>query len=181
MADGNAHLKLDRRKMREAILYLMQEAPNSTQYEIGKALFLADRAHLEEFGRPITFDSYVAMEAGPVPSSAYDDLKASNTSKPGTPWVFVLDEFNPKKKLYTGLRGPDLEYLSETDVEILSWAMKTVQNLSFGQLKKLTHEDPAYIEAWTRRGAAGSVPMKVEILAGSDDRAEELEYISKHS
>lgn len=183
MADGSVQLKLDRHKLREAILYLLQEAPNSTQYEVVKALFLADRAHLQKFGRPITFDSYVAMESGPVPSSAYDQLKASNTNTPGTPWVFVRDGLNPKKKLYTALRAPDLEYLSETDLEMLRWAMQTVRRLSFDQLKKLTHEDPAYIEAWARRGTAGSVPMKVELLIGDDGegRAEELEYISKHT
>src|SRR5260370_34242127 len=46
-----------------------------TQYDILKTIFLADKAHLNKYGRPITFDNYVAMRAGPVPSLAYDLLK----------------------------------------------------------------------------------------------------------
>ena len=48
-----------------------------TQYDIVKTLFLADRQHLNEFGRPITFDNYVAMTHGPVPSCSYDLLKSN--------------------------------------------------------------------------------------------------------
>ena len=78
--------------------------------------------------------------------------------------MYIGDKANPKKKLYTALREPDLSYLSHSDLEMLRWAMDTVRKLSFGQLKKLTHEDPAYQEAWNRRGGAKSVAMKVELF-----------------
>ena len=66
-------------KVWEAILHVIREADRRnirvTQFEILKTLFLADRAHLNRYGRPITFDEYVAMQDGPVPSLAYDVLK----------------------------------------------------------------------------------------------------------
>ena len=52
-----------------AIAVVIKEARQAnavvTQYDILKALFLADRAHLNKFGRPITFDNYVAMKDVP--------------------------------------------------------------------------------------------------------------------
>ena len=38
-------------------------------------MFFADKEHLLDYGRPITGDSYVAMEHGPVPTSTRDILK----------------------------------------------------------------------------------------------------------
>ena len=51
-----------------------------TQYDIVKSLFLADKAHLNRYGRPITFDNYFAMKDGPVPNLAYNLLKRDNYS-----------------------------------------------------------------------------------------------------
>ena len=50
-----------------------------SQYDVVKSIFLADRAHLNDFGRLISTDRYVAMTHGPVPSTAYDLLKREPT------------------------------------------------------------------------------------------------------
>lgn len=46
-----------------------------------KLLYLADRAALLQWGRPITFDSYVSMDQGPVLSRTYDLI--NHGSPPG--------------------------------------------------------------------------------------------------
>jgi hypothetical protein len=51
-----------------AMLFLMNEHPGLTQCQIVKSIFLADEQHLNTYGRPVTFDNYVAMPRGPVPS-----------------------------------------------------------------------------------------------------------------
>ena len=82
---------------------------------------------------------------------------------------------------FTALRSPRREFLSSTDMESLDQALTTVRSLSFGQLRRLTHEDPAYVEAWERRGERQSSDMKLALLFEEDDeaRAEELAYISE--
>src|ERR1700733_613301 len=74
-----ATLKPNYKKILEAILFLINESERRglyvTEYDIDKAVFLADVKHLNEYGRPITFDNYVAMVHGPVPSATRDILQ----------------------------------------------------------------------------------------------------------
>lgn len=182
-------LKEDRKKIQEAILYVMSLADGLTQYDVAKTLFLADRSHLNKYGRPITFDNYVAMEHGPVPSLAYDALKPNWDFKArfgcDRPWMSNPDPQNPKANRFTPKREPDLRYLSRTDIEELRKALGTVQSLTFGQLRRLTHEDPAYVEAWEseRRGSKAAEPMRLPLLIEEDgeELAADLAYISSHA
>lgn len=179
----------DKDKIREAILYVQHARPGRlSQYDIVKAIFLADRSHLNQYGRPITFDNYTAMTHGPVPSLTYDLLKHDGEYRKyravynaDAPWTSVPAYDGAKKRLYTAIEPVRLEYLSQTDREALDTALQTVLSLSFGQLKRLTHEDPAYIEAWNRRVSdTGSVPIKFPLLIeeNGEELAAELEYLS---
>ena len=180
-------LKPDLNKIQEAILYLMSLADGLTQYDIVKTLFLADRAHLNKHGRPVTFDNYVAMEHGPVPSLAYDSLKPEwdygKRFGSERPWLSAPDAFNAKTNHYTRRREPDLDYLSSTDLDELRSALGTVRSLTFPQLRRLTHGDPAYKEAWESRGSKYSEPMLLPLLIeeGGEELAANLAYISAHS
>lgn len=174
----------DRDKIREAILFVMSLADNLSQYDIAKTLFLADRSHLNQHGRPITFDNYVAMEHGPVPSFAYDVLKpAADDAAPTAetlPWVSTPDPVHPNINRFTRLRAPDLSFLSDTDRSALRSAWETVRGLTFQQLRRVTHEDPAYIEAWARRGGKKAAAMKLALLIEVEGEAlaSDLIYMS---
>ena len=66
-------------KIIAAVSYLISEGLAAgykiTQYDIVKSVFLADRSHLNKYGRPVTFDNYFAMKDGPVATLTYDLLK----------------------------------------------------------------------------------------------------------
>ena len=47
-----------------------------------------------------------------------------------------------------------MQYRSQTDCDELLTAIDMVARLSVGALRRLTHEDRAYLEAWSRRGNA---------------------------
>lgn len=177
----------DKEKIQEAILYLMKKQPNISQYEIVKSIFLADRSHMNRYGRPVTFDNYVAMEHGPVPSLVYDALKPKYNFKTmfsaERPWSSIPDKDNRSINRFTPMREPRKEYLSASDMKALDAALGTVLSLSFNQLRKLTHEDRAYTEAWERRGNAASVIMRLSLLIDKDgdELEDELIYISDNS
>ncbi|SDY18348.1 Panacea domain-containing protein [Citreimonas salinaria] len=140
-----------------------------TQYDLVKTLFLADRSHLNEWGRPITYDNYKAMEHGPVPSLAYDFLKGNERAVRehgfgSLPWTWTQGKKG--KKFYTPRRGAiDVEeWLSESDTEALDDALTTVLRLGFGQVRRLTHEDPAYVDAWREDGGRAAYDMKLGLL-----------------
>jgi hypothetical protein len=187
-------LRPDVDKIIAAIGFLIEEAERRrsplTQYDIVKSLFFADRAHLNNFGRPITFDNYVAMKHGPVPSLAYDLLKGNefaltNYGVGPLPWVRrAADHLGLGCFTFTNSTNGDLEQvLSPSDMESLSEALTIISGLTFGQVRELTHNDPAYKEAWNSVGEALSNKMSLGLLFDTPNfaMAEEIEFISKHA
>lgn len=156
-----------------ALYFVMAEAKrrdrNVSQYDLVKTLFLADRAHLNEWGRPVTFDNYSAMLHGPVPSLAYDLLKGNEKAMRdhhlhGVPWKSVQHIKTTKHffPLCDALTPQD--FLSDSDIEVLENALGVVQSLGFGQIRRLTHEDPAYVDAWRDDGGRAAYAMKLGLL-----------------
>ena len=169
----------------EALLYLMELAGERRldRYKLGKALFFADREHLNEYGRPITYCNYAAMKDGPVPSEAYDLLKGvplRNAEHVDTPWQ--AENIRDNIFNYIPKRVANRRKLSVSDLEALETAYEFVKDKSFGDIWNLTHEDDAYAEAWNRRGDKNSVLMKLELLANGDiDLADDLVFASHHA
>ena len=58
-----------------------------------------------------------------------------------------------------------------------------VKRLGFKQVRKLTHEDPAYKEAWDENGLVRSFSMSLSLLFDkpNEEEARNLEFVSKHS
>jgi uncharacterized phage-associated protein len=156
-----------------ALFHAMTEAKNKaknvTQYDLVKTLFLADRAHLNEWGRPITYDNYTAMLHGPVPSLAYDFLKSNakamrDNGVSSLPWV-TKEQSKGVKHFFPLENAIDIEdHLSPSDLEALNDALGMVLRLGFGQIRKLTHEDPAYVDAWRDDGSKAAYDMKLGLF-----------------
>lgn len=126
-----------------------------SQYQIVKALFIADRSHLNKYGRPITFDNYVAMTHGPVPSLAYDILKQERSAlaKIGNrPLPWQREPINGHSE-YFAADPSGRDELSQSDIEELDGALTVILTLSFSQIRRITHDDPAYQEAWSDEDA----------------------------
>ena len=177
-------LKPNEQRIRESVLFLVWEAQrtgkHATKYDLVKSVFLADRRHLNVYGRPITFDRYFAMEHGPVPSRVYELLNA-DPAKAGLPWQ--KDPAGPTVFCYSNpSREVDLDVLSESDMEALAESFITVKSLGFAQIRKLTHEDAAYVDAWEDGGDCRSFEMSYVMLfdVPDFDKAEDLAFASEH-
>ncbi len=181
-------LKPNVQKILGAITYIIAIAGKDnktlTQYHIVKSLFLADKSHLNKYGRPVTFDNYLAMKMGPVPSRAYDFLKQSKSSKnkfESPPWE---REAGPKGcYYYSNANLTEFEdALSESDKAALSDAYNDVTGLTISQIIDLTHSEPAYVDAWDDNSNRRSFQMSVGMLFDSPDfeQAEAVAFLSKH-
>lgn len=157
-----------------------------TQYDIVKSMFLADRSHLNEFGRLVSSDKYVAMVHGPVPSTAYNLLKRDPVTLnvnglDHLPWEYEHGS-KPKTFEYHSANVDWVDdYLSPSDKNAIEAAVSTIKSLSFGQVRKLTHEDPAYIDAWEDSPDRKQFPISLGMLfdAPNFERARELSELSK--
>jgi uncharacterized phage-associated protein len=152
--------RVDWAKAIEAIDFIAARKPGVTQYYIGKILFFADREHLLDYGRPITGDRYVAMEHGPVPSAIRDILKADSDYPDeilGDLHDRVVIEVDGNKQKVFSKGFGDFFRLSGSDKSYLAEAVDRYAAMSFGELKRISHEDPAYTEAWEMPGNANEM------------------------
>jgi hypothetical protein len=176
----------DKQKIQESILYLLSIRKRLTQFQIGKALYFADLYHLNKHGRPVTFDNYSAMRKGPVPSLAYNALKPEYNYRESfgleRPWTWTPRDKNPEANEFMPLRGPDLDALSETDLEALRRGLKIVLDTPPEVFERLTHDNTAYRDAWLKRGTKGSYPMRLALMIeeNGEELAADLAYISAH-
>lgn len=174
-------------KVLEAVLWLANQRPGMDMYRILKVLFLADKWHLNTYGRPIAGERYVAMEHGPVAETAYNILKRRAPIKRRLnisefPFNMETDE-QGREILVMPSRQPNEGQLSKSDVKTLKKTLDSYGDMSFNALKALTHRHRSYENAWAQRGDKRSVPMRYEdLLEGENDDpevVEELEYISQ--
>lgn len=180
---------VNKEKTINALHYLICEANKRdvfpTQYELVKAVFLADRAHLNKFGRPITFDSYMAMLHGPVPSFAYDALKQTFNWKSveleTAPWLSKQD--GRVHRFSSPNSTADSRKLSTSDQNCLSDALGTVLSLTFEQIRRLTHEDRAYVSAWRDEEGIYAFPIDMSLLLDEQDDGaiDDLRYLAEHA
>lgn len=127
----------DKEKAKSATLYIincLQESNiEASFHKIFKILYLAEKDHLSKFARPIVGDNYHAMDYGPVPSRIYDDFKeAKNTNN---------DCVEIHGRNVIALETPDLDELSESEIECLNNSIVENMKLSFGQLVDKSHDD----------------------------------------
>jgi uncharacterized phage-associated protein len=151
----------NRAKIIEAILYLIRcgeaEGMILTQYDIVKSMFIADDNHLKAWGRPVSFDNYVAMKHGPVPRATYDILNSTSELL----WDRIpVPHVSPKAIRFTNIRrDPDESRLSRSDRDELLAALRTVKALKFGGVRDFTHRHAAYRNAWSDSGARNAYPI----------------------
>jgi len=182
-------LEPKRDKIAEALLHLIHRAADKkeyvTQFDLVKTFFFADTAHLEEYGRPVTYDNYVAMKHGPVASEAYDMLKETYYhSKKIDGWPLWTREHHGQRKFRfeKPTREPNYKKLSKSDVKKLNDAQDFVWDLGFGKVSDLSHEHRAYMAVWEKGRKEGKEDMDYHLImpSGEEDRASEIAFVSKH-
>ena len=129
----------------EALIFIAKRMPDGDLYNALKAIYFADRHHLEHYGHQIYNETYCALPHGPVPQSAYDATRVligermfSNFDDDAMRAALRRND----KKL-TALRDADFSKLSRSVVESLEWAVRYCSDMKFGQTKTASH-DSAY-------------------------------------
>jgi uncharacterized phage-associated protein len=166
------YFQFDVEKAINAILYITGKVKKKDFHKIFKILYFADRDHFAEYGRPITGDSYIAMDDGPVPSKIYDILKSVRGDS------FFKDDgtFSKLFKIHDSfliqpLQEPNLRVLSGTDIKHLDQAIETYGPLSYDELKGKSHD-----YAWNR--TSKDAPISFEnILRETGENEEVLSFL----
>ncbi len=164
--------KFNKEKTLNVILYLAQKIQRRDFHKIFKLLYFIDREFLKEYGMPITGDTYIAMDAGPVPSKTYDMFKmvrgdsyAPDTEGLGSylqvvKWMYIVP-----------LREPNMKALSQAEKTVIDNVIVQYGSLSYDEIKEKSHD-----MAW--RSTAKDYPIAVENIAFETGMSEEdMPYI----
>ena len=174
---NQAYFKFDQEKALAALLYVtaklyefQHNAPSS--HQVFKILYFADQKSLAGYGRPISGDYYVAMRHGPVPSTMYDMLKSARGDDNFTKNDFFLEHVEVLGNHYIKPKiSPDMDSLSETDLECLDDSIKENYRKNFSEL-----QDKSHGSAWAKSDENDKMrPEDIAEEGGADK--EMIEYI----
>jgi uncharacterized phage-associated protein len=167
--------EFDRLKAIETVLYVARKAPIPDRFHVCKIIYFADKYHLTNYGRFIFGDHYAAMKNGPVPSGAYDIIKAAGDGK--------IPELRTDDLDVIALRDADAGVFSESDMEALDNSIAQYGNEPFNRLSLMSHDD-----AWnitTEKGRlvedGTSIPIEFTRIAGMMQHGDALlKYVEEY-
>jgi uncharacterized phage-associated protein len=186
---SNINFKPKAKKIIETILYLTHKVRDLSDYKCAKLIYLADKEHLNRYHRPITFDYFVAMKRGPVPSVAYDlikndriTLKKYNLDDEPLPFTATKTDPTTGYQISDPARPVNKKELSESDFQVLDEIIAEHAHKSDRELYNLTHSHIAYSKAWGNKKGIKNKKMlfedMIEDSVNKEDLIETLKYIA---
>jgi hypothetical protein len=162
-------------KALEVILWLANQCKGIDLYRVAKASFFADKYHIAQFGRPIIGDEYRAAWFGPLPQVIYgllrhEPMEILALGNKG-PLPFKVDE---SSFCVEPEREPNLDKLSESDIEALRHGLSEIHGKSFHELVEETHRDPAY-----RNARSGTMDYRDFIPEDDPQRRKKISYMEE--
>jgi uncharacterized phage-associated protein len=140
----------DYRKAVQAINYFIQlenSGEKLNKLKTVKLLWLADRYHLRRYSRPITNDSYVAMDNGPVGSASLDVINSNMITDDAKEIQEYADQYiklDRHTNAVNSLNGIDLSVFSETEKEAIAKVYEYFGHYSPRELREISHQYPEW-------------------------------------
>lgn len=164
------------------LVFLVKEAGGSVgKYQLLKALYFAEQRHLVEYGSSITDDSFIKMEFGPVASMSFDIINAAESKfKPQSSLsnrqqAYIMEVLSTSGNTVTVTKNipeDNLDWLPASAIGILKEEIGKSKNMSFGQLKVLSHDS-----AWESAESTKPIP-RVSIAKALSDDAGLIKHLS---
>jgi len=170
--------QFDPAKAVAAVGYLVS-ATHETLYPLMKMMYLADKLHLERYGRFIAGDSYAAMRKGPVPSATYDLMKCARgecVDVEGGELAKRAFEYRDDHEVRNRVE-PDLSELSPSDVDCLNEVIRLHEKFGKWAIRDMSHDEAwKKSRSWIRFGSSTSMPIET-IAESLTDGSEVLEHL----
>lgn len=172
-----------REKCLETLVLIAREVRPATIADVLRVRYMADKAHLAEYGSLASGDDYLAIPAGALAMKTLGVLRAGweFSEASGAELRFVAQlkgslmiEPPGGRDRVKPLREPDLDRLSEAEVNCIRYAASSYQALSEFDRDR-AGMDGAWQAAWNSRSKPeGPVPMPLPLIARALSNAEEV-------
>jgi len=121
-------------RMLEAFAYIAQCCSHkSNLYNVLKVFYLADKLHMERHGRFIFNERYAAMKKGPVPSDAYNLMKAIRRNE-NLPFDLISPVTYEGNHEIVAKREFDDSLFSDSDLECIDEIVEVSKTQDLGEL-----------------------------------------------
>jgi len=129
-------MSISENKLINMIVYFVFRSPNHkvNRLKLMKLLWLADRLHLNKYGRLISGNSYHALPHGPVPSEALDMSRKA-----------ISDKFEVHGKTISTNKDFNSDYFSNSDKEIMHEVWEKYNAYNSAKLKNMSHKFPEWL------------------------------------
>ncbi len=141
-------------KLKAALLYFCENTDPKFlgKVKLMKLFYFLDFMHVKKYGIPITFDSYVHLEHGPIPSTiknlvdeVCDDIDTSilaDTIYCHTQEGQLIQRIIPKRKL----TEKDIKYFSKSEIETLELVCDRFGAKNTEYIKDASHKEAPWLE-----------------------------------
>lgn len=165
------NIKFDEAKTAQAAAYLIKKRGQGymSYMKLIKLLYLADREALVKWGRPITFDRFVAMPHGMVLSNTLELITGESDSDI---WNSTFHSFGEHElKLINS--SIDTGKLSKAEIRLLDEIFNKFGNQNRWQLRDFSHTLPEWVDP-----QGSSIPVDIsDILKFERKTSAEIETI----
>jgi len=136
---------MDIKKIITILNYLSLHVPNLCKLKASKLLYFADKEHFIKYGRFITGDVYKRLKYGPIPSNILNIInRPESLSKEQYDYLNNNITFrNNRLRTILNKCDPDLDELSDSEIEILDQIINKFKSWSSFDLFKLSHKEYA--------------------------------------
>ena len=161
-----------------------KKLPGLTKLKACKLLYYVDKHHLIRYGRPVTGDIYYRLDNGPVPSASLNIMdevisrdevlsqgEESNSEKLSK--YLKIQRFPNKYPLFQLKQNPELENLSESEIEALEQVINKHGHCSASALIESTHSEVP----WQKSAPNAEIDYRLFFENDPDARPEALEYM----
>ena len=175
-------MKIPLKKLKALILYFYTYTDTKFlgKVKLMKLFYFADFMHLKQYGAPITYDTYVNLEHGPIPSAIKNLVDTASDDIDNSALADTISIEKPKGTDMCRIIG--LRKFSDVDANLFSKAeLETLKKVCvrFGDKNTKYIEDTSHGEApWQKTNFLETIPYSL----ASDDKdcqvsKEELELL----
>jgi uncharacterized phage-associated protein len=159
-------LRFNEAKATQAAALMLKLRGSSMSYlKLIKLLYLADREALLRWGRPVTTDSYVSMDNGPVVSRIYNLIREEPEDEASAVWRKYITEPRHYEVALTG--DPGNSELSRAEEELMHEVFDKFGRKSRWELRDYSHSLPEWNDP---NGSA--IPISVRDILRAGDKTE---------
>ncbi|SRR5229473_500880 len=161
-------LRFNEAKATQAAAWFLKLRGTTMSYlKLIKLLYLLDREALLRWGRPITTDSYVSMDNGPVVSRIYDLILEEPDPGTDSAWRNHIGE--PQSYEVTLLQDPGSSELSRAEENLIDEIFGQFGRMSRWELRDYSHTLPEWSDP---NGSTIPISIRDILRAGKKTEAE---------